>query len=134
MLPIGVQISSSQKRDLEVRWSSKACYLTVNLCGVFSQRGITRLSRFVNATSSSLRVILKTRLFIRLPPNNPPFLCICAPTTSLVSPILVDQHRSSIFGSSLIMSCRVLCLGQGVLRFLFHFATFSDQFTVLDYC
>jgi hypothetical protein len=85
--------------------------------------GITQLSQLVNATSSISRVILKTRSFIPLLSNNPPFLSICAPTTSLVSPIMADQHRASSFGSRLIVSCRVLCLGPSPPppRFLFHF-------------
>ena len=74
--------------------------------------GIPQHFQLVNATLSSSRVILKTRLFILLPPNNPTFLFICAPTTSPISPIIADQRRASIFGSRLIISCRVICLGQ----------------------
>ena len=82
--------------------------------------GITQLSQLVKATSSTSCVILKIRLFILLPPNDPPFLFICAPTTSLVFPIMADQHRVSIFGSRSII-CRVLFFGHRSHCHFFHF-------------
>ena len=86
------------------------------------------LSQLVNATSSTSRVILKARSFILLPSNNPPFLSICAPTTSLFSPIMAYQHRASIFGSRSIISCRVLCFRHRSPRIFF---TVCDQFALL---
>ena len=88
----------------------------------YGKLGMTQHSQPVNATSSTSRVILKARSFIILPSNNLPFLSICAPKTSLVSPpIMPVQHRASIFGFRLLISCRVLCLGQMGPLFCFIF-------------
>ena len=93
---------------------------------------ITQLSQLVNATSSTSRVILKARSSILLPSNNLPFPSICTATTLLVSPIMADQHRASIFGSRSIISCRTLCFRYRSRRLFFHFSLLF--LTSLLYC